>query len=48
MEIKPIKKVPMTANTFTCVDCGSKYSINLASKKTTSTEMPKFCRNCKR
>ena len=46
MQIKTIKTTT-TPVTFTCVDCGSKYSIKLAAVKN-SKDFPKFCRNCKR
>jgi len=36
----PVKK------TFTCLDCGHKYTIKLAKK--VKTVPPKYCKNCSR
>jgi transcription elongation factor Elf1 len=40
-----ISEIP-TKKTFTCFDCGHKYTIKLAKKA--KTTIPKCCKNCSR
>ena len=40
-----ISEIP-TKKTFTCFDCGHRYTIKLAKK--VKSALPKYCKNCSR
>lgn len=35
-----------TKKTFTCLDCGHRYTIKMAKKQRAT--LPKYCKNCSR